>query len=134
MSVRSKAKRDARKKKSKMPRTSVPSHALVEHAHLIDGQGKVLGGAGLRGEEWVLVLGGKVMAGTDSAAMVLAMLKHVARLQEHSGASVRLDYSTHLRDSATAEAVAEGKSLDEYLALLEAEREDRSETSIARRG
>jgi hypothetical protein len=123
MSTRSKAKRDARKKKSKGASRGTPSRPIVEHAHLVVDQ-TIVGGAGLRGGEWVLVLGGKVMAATESAAMILAMLKRVATLQEETGQTVELNYSTQLRDAATAEAEAEGKTLDDYLAELEAEREE----------
>ena len=77
MSITSKARRDARKKKAAK---AAPARPLVEHAHLVDERGGVFGGAGLRGKEWVLVLGGKPAARTDSAAMVLAMLQHVATL------------------------------------------------------
>ena len=125
MSIRSKAKRDARKKKTTTASRSSPARPLVEHAHLTDGDGNIFGGAGLRQDDWVMVLGGKEVAATDSAAMMLAMLKHVAALQEDSGGSVRLSYSTQLAEAATAEAAVEGKSLDEYLAQLEAEREER---------
>src|SRR5688500_5862886 len=110
MSIHSKAKRDARRKKAAK---AGPARPLAEHAHLIDGAGRVFGGAVLRGKEWVLVLGGKPAARTDSAAMVLAMLQHVAALKEGADDTVRLSFSTHLRDAATAEATAEGKSLDE---------------------
>jgi hypothetical protein len=125
MSIGSKARRDARRKKAAK---AGPARPLVEHAHLVDGRGGVFGGAGLRGKEWVLVLGGKPAARTDSAAMVLAMLKHVAELKETAGDAVRLSYSTQLRDAATAEASAEGKTLDEFLAQLEAERAERDAT------
>ena len=123
MSMHSKAKRDARKKKSKGVSRGAPLRQIVEHAHLIVDQ-KIVGGAGLRGGEWVLVLGGKVMAATESAAMLLAMLKRVATLQEETGQTVELSYSTQLRDAATVEAEAAGKSLEAYLAELEAEREE----------
>jgi hypothetical protein len=129
MSTRSKAKRDARKKKSKGISRGAPSRQIVEHAHLIVGE-KIVGGAGLRGSEWVLVLGRDVVAGTDSAAMIMAMLKHVAALQEQTGETVGLTYSTHLRNAATAEAEAEGKTLEAYLAELEAEREERATDSV----
>ena len=122
MSIGSKARRDARRKKAAK---AGPARPLVEHAHLVDGRGGVFGGAGLRGKEWVLVLGGKPAARTDSAAMVLAMLQHVAALRDGAGDAVRLSFSTQLRDAATAEAAAEGKTLDEYLAQLEAERAER---------
>ena len=124
MSIHSKARRDARRKKSRTPRPG-PPRPLAEHAHLVDGQGRIFGGAGLRGEEWLMVLGGKVVTATDSAAMMLAMLKHVAALREAAGDTVRLTYSTHLGEVATAEAAAEGRTLDEYLAQLDAEREER---------
>ena len=123
MSTRSKAKRDARKKKSKGASRGTPPRPVVEHAHLVVDQ-RIVGGAGLRGGEWVLLLGGKVMAGTESPAMILAMLKHIATLQEQTGQTVELSYSTHLRDAASAEAEAEGKSLEDYLVELEAEREE----------
>jgi hypothetical protein len=126
MSIHSKAKRDARRKKTAK---AAPARPLVEHAHLVDGRGGVFGGAVQRGREWVLVLGGKPAARTDSAAMVLAMLTHVAALRETAGDAVRLSYSTQLRDAATAEAAAEGKTLDDYLAQLEAERAERDEAS-----
>ena len=125
MSIHSKARRDARRKKSRGAARPVAARPLDEHAHLVDGQGRIFGGAGLRGEEWLMVLGGKVVTGTDSAAMMLAMLRHVATLREAAGDTVRLSYSTHLGEAATAEAAAEGKTLDEYLAQLDDEREER---------
>ena len=125
MSIHSKARRDARRKKSRTPRPG-PARPLAEHAHLVDG---IFGGAALRGEEWLMVLGGKVVTATDSAAMMLAMLKHVAALREAAGDTVRLTYSTHLGEVATAEAAAEGRTLDEYLAQLDAEREERKRES-----
>ena len=64
-------------------------------------------------------------AAPRSAAMMLAMLKHVAALRAAAGDTVRLTYSTHLGEVATAEAAAEGRTLDEYLAQLDAEREER---------
>lgn len=127
MSIRSKAKRDARKKKTKSVGRRAPTRSLVEHAHLIDGDGAIFGGAGLRGQEWIIVLGGRELAGTDSAAMALAMLNRIATVEEAGGTSVRLSYSTQMRDAATAEATAEGKTLDEYLAQLEAERAERAD-------
>lgn len=123
MSTRSKAKRDARRKKMKGSARSTRPRPIAEHAHLVVDQ-KIVGGAGLRGGEWVLVLGGQVVASTESAAMILAMLKHVATLQEQAGHGVELSYSTHLRDAATAEANGEGKTLEAYLDALEAERNE----------
>ena len=127
MSIQSKARRDARKKKAKAASRARPPLPLAEHAHLLDGDGRVFGGAVLRGEEWVVVLGGKPAAATDSAAMAIAMLRHVAALREAAGDAVRLSCSTHLQAMATGEATAEGKTLEEYLAMLEAERVERAE-------
>jgi hypothetical protein len=70
------------------------------------------------------MLRGEVVAATESAAMILAMLKRVATLQEETGQTVELNYSTQLRDGATAEAHAAGRTLDDYLVELEAEREE----------
>jgi len=126
MSIRSKAKRDARKKKQRSPGRAGAARPIEEHAHLLDEHGNVFAGAGRRGSEWVLVLGGKVATATDSPAMIIAMLKHVAGLREAAGGGVQLNYSTQLRDAATAEAEREGKTLDKLLAMLEAERDERS--------
>lgn len=125
MSIHSKGRRDARKKKARSAARARPARPMTEHAHLLDGDGRVFGGAALRGEEWVVVLGGKPAATTDSAAMVIAMLRHVAALREAAGDAVRLTCSTWLQEMATSEATAEGKTLDEYLAMLEAERAER---------
>ncbi|KFN48725.1 hypothetical protein [Arenimonas composti] len=122
MSIHSKSRRDARRKNAKSAPAQRPP---TEHAHLVDGRGAVFGGAVCRAGAWVLVLGGKPAARTDSAAMVLAMLKHVASLREGAGDAVRLTLSTQLRDAATTEAAEDGKTLDEYLAQLAAEREER---------
>lgn len=128
MSINSKARRDARKRKEKAAPRGRP---LVEHAHIADGSGAVFGGAVRKGDEWVLVLNGKPAASTDSAAMVLAMLRHVAALRDAAGDAVRLTMSTQLRDAATAEAEAAGKTLDAYLDELEAERAERAAEKAA---
>lgn len=127
MSIRSKAKRDARKKKTRSTGRSAAARSLVEHAHLSDGDGLVFGGAGLRRQAWVIFLGGRELASTGSAALAIAMLNHLASIEEADGASVQLSYSTQMRDAATAEATAEGKTLEEYLAQLEAERAERTD-------
>ena len=81
MSIHSKSRRDARKKKQRPSGADRTGPKLQPLAHLLDGDGKVIGGAGLRGEQWVMVMGGKVITGTDSAGMAIAMLKHVAELR-----------------------------------------------------
>ena len=110
MSIHSKGRRDARKKNAKSEEGADRAVPITEQAHLLVGEGRVLGGAALRGEEWVVVLGGKPAAATDSAAMAIAMLRHVAALREAAGDAVRLSCSTHLQAMATGEATAEGKA------------------------
>lgn len=127
MSINSKSRRDAKKKNQ--PKLGARSSAPVlrPHAEILDGAGKIVGGAGLRSGEWVMLLNGREVAGTDSPGMVLAMLKHAASARGDGGEQVELRYSTELQDAATIEAQAQGKTLDEHLALLEAERVERLE-------
>lgn len=128
MSINSKTRRDAKKKKQRKPGPVRAASQVEPHAHLLDGDGNVFGGAGWRGNEWVMVMGSQVVAGTDSAGMILGMLKHVASLREAEGLAVQLNYSTKLRDAATKEAEAEGLTLDAYLASLEEERVEHAES------
>lgn len=127
MSIHSKAKRDARKKQRPKPGGGRTAATLRPHAEILDGDGNIVGGAGLRAGEWVMVLNGREVTGTDSPAMILAMLTHAATLREEAGLPVELRYSTVLRDAATAEAEGAGKTLEELLAMLEAERVERAE-------
>lgn len=127
MSIHSKAKRDARKKLRPGPGGGRNAPVLRPHAEILDGDGNIVGGAGLRAGEWVMVLNGREVTGTDSPGMILAMLTHAATLREEAGLPVELRYSTVLRDAATSEAESEGKTLEEFLAMLEAERVERSE-------
>ncbi len=127
MSIRSKAKRDANKKKRPKLGAGRAAPVLRPHAEILDGEGNIVGGAGLRSGEWVMVMNGQEVAATDSPAMILAMLTHAATTREEAGLQVELRYSTELRDAATVEAASEGKTLEQYLAMLEAERVERSE-------
>ena len=107
MSKNSKARRDARKKKQpKARRRSVTtnSKSAEPHAALLGDGGVVLGGAAFHSGEWILLLNGEVVSGTNSAAMILAMLKHTANVRESEGMAVRLTYSTTLKTAATKEA------------------------------
>lgn len=126
MSIGSKAKRDARKKKAK-PAARHPSLPITPHAQLRDSDDKVIGGAGLRGTEWVLVMGGEVLAGTESPGMILAMLGHAANLRQETGETIQLTYSDVLRDAATSEACSAGKTLGQFLEFLEQERLEHAE-------
>lgn len=96
--------------------------AMPVHARLMDAAGDVVGGVARREDEWVAVLGGRVVATTESAGLAIAMLRHTATLLADAGRPVRIDVADTLRDAATAEGLVVGKPLEEYLAFLEAER------------
>ena len=126
MSRNSKARRDARRKKEpKRPIRRLGS-PLQPHAQLELADGNSVGGAGWRDGEWLTVLGGQVVARTQSAAMTLAVLRHVVALQERAGHAVKLTYSPAMEAVATREADAAGKSLEDYLQVLEQERAERA--------
>lgn len=123
MSRDSKARRDARKKKETKRPIRRLGAALQPHAQLETSDGNTVGGAGWRDGEWLTVLGGKVAARTPSAALTLAMLRHVVAVQEQSGTELKLTFSPALETAATREAAAEGRSLEEHLHMLEQERQ-----------
>lgn len=121
MSIQSKAKRDANRKKAARERTVtvVPRSSIEAHAELRDSVGALLGGIARQDGEWVLGLDGKMVGGSDSAATILAMLKCAAAMHERAGGSIVLKFSDALRDAADAEARAKGLSLEEFEAQLE---------------
>ena len=126
MSRSSKARRDARRKKQpKRPIRRLGS-PIQPHAPLELADGNTVGGAGWRDGEWLTVLGSQVVARTQSAAMTLAVLRHIVALQEQAGHAVRLTYSPAMEAVATREAAAAGKPLEEYLQVLEQERAERA--------
>lgn len=96
------------------------------HAHLFEND-VLVGGGAFHLDEWVMTFKGQPISGTGSPAMLLAMLKRAASSLEERGSSVRLEYSTRLRDAATSEAEEEGKSLDELLEFLVAESLERTQ-------
>jgi hypothetical protein len=115
----------SRRQPKKPARTSAgdgATRSMPAHAHLLDATDRVMGGIALRDEEWVVVLQGRVVAATESAGLAIAMLRHTATLLSGAGHAVRVDTSETLRARATEEGAAAGKSLDDYLAYLEAER------------
>lgn len=115
----------SRRHPKKSPRRTAGDGAgrsMPAHAHLLDDAGRVLGGIALRETEWVVVLQGRVVAATESAGLAIAMLRHTATLMAGAGHALRVDTSETLRERASAEGAEAGKSLDEYLAYLEAER------------
>jgi hypothetical protein len=121
MSIQSKAKRDANKKKKVRERvvTGTLRPAVEAHADLRDSHGTLLGGIARRDGEWVLGLDGKMVGGSESAATILTMIKRAAAMHERSGTHVTLKFSNALRDAATEEAGLQGMSLEEFEAQLE---------------
>src|SRR5262245_54565532 len=89
----SKARRDARQKKAaKRPIRRLGSQ-LQPQAQLEPADGDTIGGAGYRDGEWLTVLGGQVVARTQSAAMTLAVLRHIVAVQAQAGQVVKLTHS-----------------------------------------
>ena len=121
MSIQSKAKRDANRKKAARERRTVdaPRSAIEAHAELRDSAGALLGGIARQHGEWVLGLDGQMVGGSGSAATILAMLKRAATMHERAGNRVVLKFSDALRDAAQSEAGAQGLSFDEFEARLE---------------
>ncbi len=123
MSRNSKAKRDQRKKQhprrpfARLGRTpDVQNHAVMQ-----DAEGRVIAAIGLQGNEWLLAIGGQTMGNADNPVPMLAMLKHLANLQEKDGNHVSLNYSEQLQAMIDDLARDEGKTADEYLEQLVAE-------------
>lgn len=120
MSIRSKAKRDAAKKKaSSDTREPVLPRAIEPHAELRDHQGVLLGGIARQDEEWVLGLDGQIVGGSTSPATILAILKRAAAMQERAGHSIRLKFSDVLREAAHEEARSKGMTLEQFEAQLD---------------
>ncbi len=117
MSINSKARRDAKKRKLAKARRAAetqPPKAVEPHAELRDPQGTLLGGIVRREGEWTLGLGGRIVGETHSAARVLAILKRAASLHEREGTEVKLTYSTALGAAAQQEAAEQGLSFEQF--------------------
>ncbi|MFC0677810.1 hypothetical protein ACFFGH_08160 [Lysobacter korlensis] len=121
MSINSKARRDARRKQQTKTVTARPA-PMPAHAHLLDAEGRVVGGIARSGSDWALVLGGQVITTTDSPAMAIAVLERAAIARGAPGSPLRTRCNDVLRDAAVAEAAESGQTLESYLAALEAER------------
>jgi hypothetical protein len=119
MSIHSKARRDAKKRRLAKERIAGTPRAPIEpHAELRDPQGALLGGIVRREGEWTLGLGGRIVGESSSAARVLAILKRAATLHEREGTEVRLTCSTALRAAAQQEVAEQGLSFEQYEAKL----------------
>jgi hypothetical protein len=102
-------------------------------AHLLADDDRIVGGVARRDDEYALVLGGRVMASTDSAGMAIAMLRHARSLLSRDGSSRSIRVSPALETPAVQEAAEAGLELEPYLDLLEAERRERAEEREAPR-
>lgn len=123
MSKQSKAKRDKRKKSQpKRPIQRLNSQQPVQnHAVLQNAEGQVVAAIGLQGTEWLLAIGGQTMGNADNPVPMLAMLKHLANVQEKEGRPVTLETSPQLQQMIDDLAADEGKTAEEYLAQLVSE-------------
>ncbi|MFT3755950.1 MAG: hypothetical protein QM769_08380 [Pseudoxanthomonas sp.] len=123
MSINSKARRDAKKRKAQKERNLRQANApkVEGHAELRNQAGELVAGIVRRGHVWFLGMDGRMAGSSDSAAEVFALLKRVGKTCEAEGMPVRMVYSDELRDTAVIEAAAQGLTLDEYDAKLEAE-------------
>ena len=115
MSIQSKARRDAHRRKAERERNLQPQAAPIEpHAELRDRDRRLLAGIVRRDGEWVLGMDGRIAGETPSAARVLALIMQAAELHERSGTPVRLMYSDALKDAAHAEAAEQGIDFDTW--------------------
>ncbi|PPU09590.1 hypothetical protein XarjCFBP7645_04700 [Xanthomonas arboricola] len=127
MSRNSKAKRDKRKKSQ--PKRPIfrlgQAPQIANHAVLQDADGRVVAAIGLQnGSEWLLSIGGQTMGSADNPVPMLAMLKHLANLQEKEGKTISLEYSTQLQQMIDDLAAEDGKTAEEYLTTLVSEFEN----------
>lgn len=124
MSRNSKAKRDQRKKhQPKRPIARLNrENPVANHAVLQDADGRVVAAIGQQaGGEWLLAIGGQTMGNADNPVPMLAMLKHLANVQEKEGNTVTLEYSAQLQQMIDDLAADEGKTAEEYLTALVSE-------------
>ena len=123
MSIQSKARRDARRRKEQREhnRARAGAPAIEPHAELRDADGKLLAGVVRQSGVWVLGMDGRIAGSSDSAAQMLMLIRRAQRLHDEKGIPVKLVYSDALRDEAELEAATHGKSLADYETQLEEE-------------
>ena len=108
------------KSPGKKPAKAIPADKLGQpHADLRDEKGKLLGAIVFKDGQWVLGLNGKIVGDTDSAAHVLAIIKHAAAMLRAQGREVQLVFSVPLREAAFAEVAELGMSFEQFQARLE---------------
>jgi len=123
MSIQSKARRDARRRKAERERhrARADAPAIEPHAELRDRNGDLLAGIVRQSGVWVLGMDGRIVGSSDSAAQMLMLIRRAQRLHDEQGVPVKLVYSDALRDEAELEAAAQGLSLEAYEKQLEDE-------------
>lgn len=122
MSIQSKARRDARRRKAERERNRRgDAQAIEPHAELRDRDDNLLAGIVRQSGVWVLGMDGRIVGSSDSAAQVLMLIRRAQRLHDEKGVPVKLVYSDALRDEAELEAAVHGKSLADYEKQLEDE-------------
>lgn len=122
MSIQSKARRDARRRKAERERNRRGDAPAIEpHAELRDRDDNLLAGIVRQSGVWVLGMDGRIVGSSDSAAQVLMLIRRAQRLHDEKGVPVKLVYSDALRDEAELEAAAHGKSLADYEKQLDDE-------------
>jgi hypothetical protein len=124
VSRNSKAKRDQRKKlQPRRPFARLGREVPVtNHAVLRDGDGQVVAAIGLQSPgEWLLAIGGQTMGSAEDPVPMLAMLQHLANVQNQDGKALTLEYSDTLTRLLAAAAEDAGRGAEEHLAALVAE-------------
>lgn len=123
MSKNSKAKRDTRKKlQAKRPFMRLNQREQVQnHAVLVDEQEQVVAAIGLQGRQWLLAIGGQTMGNAENPVPMLAMLQHLANVQQAEGRKVTLETSPALQQIVAQLAEADGVSAEDYIGKLVAE-------------
>ena len=107
MSIQSKARRDARKRRLAKARNAAserPAESIEAHAELRDDAGNLLGGIVRRDGEWTLGLGGQIVGGAVAAAV----------MHEAKGTQIRLRCSPSLDQAAAAEVAAQGMTFEQF--------------------
>ena len=122
MSIQSKARREAKKRKATKAHNQARANApaIEPHAELRNPEGELLAGVVRQAGVWVLGMDGRIAGHSESAAQVLALIMQAAELHERQGTPVRLVYSDALKDAAHAEAKGEGKDFEQFKTELAA--------------
>ena len=116
MSRNSKVKRDAKRKKAPKRFSRRIGSPIEPHGEMRDSAGNLVAGIGRQGEDWVLVIGDRVIGGGTNAADVMVMLDQLADMRQKEGHTMVNSYSPALQAEAERAAREEGMTLEEYIA------------------